>query len=128
VTLRLAQPAELLAARAALDAGHYLGAPKPAECDLVDSLPRGTLDGKIVGGDALHADDEPVRQLVQRQGAVTFMQLKNNQPTAARRDLFQSLNPEISHSRVWNFRPVGPTASGLTATKSLRPGGGRILR
>jgi hypothetical protein len=41
VTLRLAQPDELPAARAALDAEHCLGAPKPAECDVVQLALRG---------------------------------------------------------------------------------------
>jgi hypothetical protein len=41
VSLRLVQPDELPAARAALDAEHYLDAPKPAECDVVQLALRG---------------------------------------------------------------------------------------
>jgi hypothetical protein len=52
---------------------------------LVDALPPGTLDGAIVGGDALYADTALVRQLVQSQGAITLVQLKNNQPGVAAR-------------------------------------------
>lgn len=51
--------------------------------ELLDALPPGTLDGAIVGGDALYADTALVRQLVQEQGALTLVQLKANQPTAA---------------------------------------------
>jgi hypothetical protein len=52
---------------------------------LLDALPPGTLDGKLVAGDALYADPSLVRQLVQEQGAVALVQLKANQPTAAAR-------------------------------------------
>lgn len=47
---------------------------------LIGALPCGTLDGAIVGGDALYADASLVRPLVQDQGAITLMQLKDNQP------------------------------------------------
>jgi len=50
---------------------------------LVAALPPGTLDGAIVGGDALYADAALVRPLVQEQGALTLVQLKANQPKAA---------------------------------------------
>ena len=52
---------------------------------LVAALPPGTLDGAIGGGDALYADPALVRTLVQEQGAITLVQLKNNQPKAAAR-------------------------------------------
>ncbi len=55
----------------------------PPAHELVDALPPGTLDGAVGGGDALYADTALVRQLVQEQGAITLVQLKNNQPTVA---------------------------------------------
>jgi hypothetical protein len=50
--------------------------------ELVDALPPGTLDGAVLGGDALYADTALVRQLDQEQGAITHVQLKDNPPTA----------------------------------------------
>jgi hypothetical protein len=52
---------------------------------LVESLPPGALDGALVGGDALYADPALVRPLVQDQGAIALVQLKDNQPIAAAR-------------------------------------------
>ena len=51
--------------------------------ELVATLPPGTLDHKVVVGDALYADKKLVRQLVQEQGAIAVVQLKDNQPLAA---------------------------------------------
>jgi hypothetical protein len=50
---------------------------------LLEALAPGTLDGAIVGGDALYADPALVRPLVQDQGAITLVQLKDNQAKAA---------------------------------------------
>ncbi len=77
VTLCDAQTGEPLVQLAQAGPGHE----KNLAHALVESLPPGTLDGCIVGGDALYADPALVRPLVQDQGAVTLMQLKNNQPT-----------------------------------------------
>jgi len=81
VTLCDAQTGEPLVQVAQGGAGHE----KTLAHELVDALPPGTLDGAIVGGDALYADTALVRQLVQEQGAITLMQLKDNQPKAAAR-------------------------------------------
>jgi hypothetical protein len=78
VTLCDAQTGEPLVQLAQAGPGHE----KTLAHTLVESLPPGTLDGSIVGGDALYADAGLVRPLVQQQGAITFVQLKDNQPTA----------------------------------------------
>lgn len=52
---------------------------------MVDALPNGLLEGAVVGGDALYADTSLVRQLVQEHGAITLVQRKDNQLTAAAR-------------------------------------------
>jgi len=78
VTLCDAQTGEPLVQLAQAGPGHE----KTLAHTLVESLPPGTLDGRIVGGDALYADPALVRPLVQDQGAVTLVQLKDNQPTA----------------------------------------------
>lgn len=81
VTLCDAQTGEPIVQLARCGAGHE----KVLAHELVDALPPGTLDGAVVGGDALYADTALVRQLVQEQGAITLVQLKDNQPTAAAR-------------------------------------------
>jgi hypothetical protein len=78
VTLCDAQTGEPLVQLAQAGPGHE----KTLAHTLIESLPPGTLDGCIVSGDALYADPALVRPLVQDQGAVTIMQLKDNQPTA----------------------------------------------
>lgn len=81
VTLCDAETGEPIAQLAQSGSGHE----KSLAHALVDALPPGTLDGAIVGGDALYADTALVRQLVQDQGAITLVQLKNNQPSVAAR-------------------------------------------
>ena len=76
VTLCDAQTGEPIVQMAQCGPGHE----KNLARALVEALPRGTLDGAIVGGDALYADASLVRSLVQEQGAITLMQLKDNQP------------------------------------------------
>jgi len=76
VTLCDAQTGEPLVQLAQCGPGHE----KNLAHALVDALPPGTLDGAIVGGDALYADTTLVRPLVQQQGAITMVQLKDNQP------------------------------------------------
>jgi hypothetical protein len=76
VTLCDAQTGEPIVQMAQCGPGHE----KNLARSLVEALPRGTLDGAIVGGDALYADASLVRPLVQAQGAITLMQLKDNQP------------------------------------------------
>jgi hypothetical protein len=78
VTLCDAQTGEPLVQLAQAGPGHE----KTLAHTLIESLPPGTLDSCIVSGDALYADPALVRPLVQDQGAVTIMQLKDNQPTA----------------------------------------------
>jgi hypothetical protein len=53
--------------------------------ELLAALPPGTLDGKLVGGDALYADKTLLREVVQDHGAIGLVQLKDNQPIAAAR-------------------------------------------
>jgi hypothetical protein len=71
VTLCDATTGEPLAQLARSGPGHE----KTLAHTLVDSLPAGALDGKLVGGDALYADTALVRKLVQQQGALTVVQL-----------------------------------------------------
>jgi hypothetical protein len=70
-----------LAQAARTGAGHE----KALARELVAALPPGTLDGRVVSGDALYADKALVRDLVQTHGAVVVVQLKNNQPHAQAR-------------------------------------------
>ena len=81
VTLCDATTGEPLAQLAHGGSGHE----KTLAQALVDSLPEGALDGKLVGGDALYANTSLVRKLVQEHGALTVVQLKDNQPRAAQR-------------------------------------------
>ena len=105
VTLCDAMTGEPLVQVAKCGQGHE----KTLAHELVDSLPPGTLDGALVGGDALYGDTALVRQLVQEQGALTLVQLKDNQPTAAVRaeelfaqgaPLFFSTPFELGHGRI----------------------------
>ena len=64
--------------------------------DIIDSFPEGSLDGKTIGGDALYAQRDLVRTLVQDHGANVLVQLKANQPGTlknARRLLDQQAPP-----------------------------------
>ena len=79
VTLCDATTGEPLAQLARGGPGHE----KTLAHTLVDALPVGALDGKLIGGDALYADSALVRKLVQHHGALTVVQLKNNQLHAA---------------------------------------------
>jgi len=81
VTLCNAETGEPLVQVAQTGPGHE----KTLAHALITALPPGTLDGAIIGGDALYADPALVRTLVQEQGAITLVQLKNNQPKAAAR-------------------------------------------
>jgi len=81
VTLCDAETGEPLVQVAQAGCGHE----KRLAHALVESLPPGALDGAIVGGDALYADPALVRPLVQEQGAIALVQLKDNQPKAAAR-------------------------------------------
>jgi len=81
VTLCNAETGEPLVQVAQCGPGHE----KNLAHTLLEALPPGTLDGAIVGGDALYADPALVRPLVQDQGAIALVQLKDNQPKAAAR-------------------------------------------
>lgn len=81
VTLCNAETGEPLVQVAQCGPGHE----KNLAHTLIEALPPGTLDGAIVGGDALYADPALVRPLVQDQGAIALVQLKANQPKAAAR-------------------------------------------
>jgi hypothetical protein len=84
--------------------------------ELVDALPPGTLDGAVVGGDALYADTALVRELVQEQGAITLVQLKDNQPKAAAAAEKALADPEFF------FRPGRRSATDAsTSAKSAVP-------
>ena len=114
VTLCDAQTGEPLVQLAKCGQGHE----KTLAHELVDVLPPGTLEGAIVGGDALYADSSLVRQLVQEQGAITLVQLKDNQAKA-------NANAETSlaqHAPL--FCPPGPnraTAGSTTAKSAPSP-------
>lgn len=102
VTLCAAMTGEPIVQVAKCGAGHE----KTLTLELVDALPPGTLDGAIVGGDPLFADTALVRQLVQEQGAITLVQLKDNQPkaaaekTLAENPAFFRTEPELGHGRI----------------------------
>jgi len=81
VTLCDAETGEPLVQLAQAGCGHE----KNLAHALVESMPPGTLDGKLVGGDALYADAKLQRALVQGQGAITMLQLKDNQPAVTAR-------------------------------------------
>ena len=81
VTLCNAETGEPLVQVAQCGPGHE----KNLAHALLAALPPGTLDGAIVGGDALYADSALVRTLVQEQGAIALVQLKANQKKAAAR-------------------------------------------
>jgi hypothetical protein len=83
-----------LAQAARAGAGHE----KALARDLVAALPPGTLDGRMVIGDALYADKTLVHELVQTHGAVVVVQLKDNQPHAQARSeaLLAQTNPPFS--------------------------------
>ncbi|NJO55132.1 MAG: transposase [Rhodospirillales bacterium] len=80
---------------------------------LVDALPPGTLEGKIVGGDALYADAKLQRALVQQQGAISLLQLKNNQPGVAAR-----AERELASAPSPLFSPL-PSRSATAASSSV---------
>lgn len=112
VTLCDAQTGEPLVQLAQAGPGHE----KTLAHTLVESLPRGTLDGKIVGGDALYADAGLVRPLVQEQGAITLVQLKDNQPTA-----IAAAEKALAQGTPFFFRrrPRPATAASTNATCAL---------
>lgn len=85
--------------------------------ELLDALPPGALDGAIVGGDALYADTALVRQLVQEQGAITLVQLKDNQPKAA-----AAAEQALAENPTFFFRPdPKPATAASTSAKSAAP-------
>lgn len=81
VTLCNAETGEPLVQVAQCGPGHE----KNRAHALLAALPPGTLDGAIVGGDALYADPALVRPLVQEQGAIALVPLKDNRKKAAAR-------------------------------------------
>ncbi|MBI2498375.1 MAG: DUF4338 domain-containing protein [Opitutae bacterium] len=85
---------------------------------LLAALPPGALDGAIVGGDALYADPALVRPLVQEQGAIALVQLKDNQPKAAAQAetlLAQAAPP------FFRLRPKSATAASTSGTTGFSP-------
>jgi hypothetical protein len=79
VTLCNAETGEPLVQLAQCGPGHE----KNLAHALLEALPAGALDGALVSGDALYGDAALVRPLVQDQGAIALVQLKDNQPKAA---------------------------------------------
>ena len=113
VTLCDAMTGEPLVQVAQCGAGHE----KTLAHELVEALPPGTLDGAIVGGDALYADTALVRQLVQEQGAITLVQLKDNQPKAA-----AAAAKELAENPAFFFRPDRSQVTvASTSAKSAAP-------
>ena len=85
--------------------------------ELVDARPPGALDGAVVGGDALYADTALVRQLVQEQGAITLVQLKDNLPTVAAR-----ADKELAQAPLFSLPHSSPaTAASISATCARGP-------
>ena len=81
VSLVDAQTGEPLVQLAQCGPGHE----KTLAHELVKALPAGLLEDKLVAGDALYADATLVRALVQEQGAITLVQLKDNLPAVTAR-------------------------------------------
>jgi hypothetical protein len=107
VTLCDATTGEPLAQLACGGPGHE----KTLAHTLVDALPVGALDGKLIGGDALYADSALVRKLVQHHGALTVVQLKNNQLHAAQRA--ETLLTQ--HAPLFSPRPSNRVTAGSTS-------------
>jgi hypothetical protein len=117
VTLCDAQTGEPLVQVAQCGPGHE----KNLARALVGALPRGTLDGAIVGGDALYADASLVRPLVQEQGAITLMQLKDNQPkTLARAEALLARHAP-PFSPLHSNRATAASTSATCAPSPSRP-------
>lgn len=113
VTLCDAMTGEPIAQVAKCGQGHE----KTLAHELVDALPPGTLDGALVGGDALYADTALVRQLVQEQGAITLVQLKDNQPKAA-----AAAEKALAEDPAFFFPPSHSRATAAsTSIKSAAP-------
>ena len=113
VTLCDAMTGEPLVQVAKCGAGHE----KTLAHELVDALPPGTLDGAIIGGDALYADTALIRQLVQEQGAITLVQLKDNQPKAA-----AAAEKTLGEAPAFFFRSdQRPVTAASTSAKSAAP-------
>jgi len=113
VTLCDAMTGEPLVQVAKCGAGHE----KTLAHELIDALPPGTLDGAIIGGDALYADTALVRQLVQEQGAITLVQLKDNQPKAA-----AAAEKALAEASAVFFRPdQRPATAASTSATSAAP-------
>jgi hypothetical protein len=66
--------------------------------EILGAIPVGTLDAKMLVGDALYADRTLLREIVQDHGAVGLVQLKNNQPNAVDRSdaLLAQIDPPFS--------------------------------
>jgi hypothetical protein len=114
VTLCNAETGEPLVQVAQCGPGHE----KNLAHALLAALPPGTLDGAMVGGDALYADPALVRPLVQEQGAIALVQVKDNQPKAAARAealLTRAAPPFFPR------RSNSATAASTSATSALCP-------
>ncbi len=114
VTLCNAETGEPLVQVAQCGPGHE----KNLAHALIAALPPGTLDGAIVGGDALYADPALVRPLVQDQGAIALVQLKDNQPKAVERAeglLIRAAPP------FFRRRSKSATVASTSATSALSP-------
>jgi len=117
VTLCDAQTGEPLVQLAKCGPGHE----KNLAHELVDALPPGTLDGAIVGGDALYADPSLVRPLVQDQGAITLVQLKDNQKlAAARAETLLTENAPFFCPQAPNRATAGSTSATSAPFRSLQ--------
>jgi hypothetical protein len=123
VTLCDAQTGEPLVQLAKGGAGHE----KHLARTLVEALPAGALDGAVVGGDALYADTDLEQKLMQEQGAITLVQLKDNQPTTADHAdklLAADSTPFFDPARVWPWtHRATPRAhlSGNSGANRVRP-------
>lgn len=105
VTLCDAQTGEPIAQLAQSGPGHE----KRLAHTLVESMPVGSLDNKLVGGDALYADAALVRKLVQDHGAITAVQLKDNQAKAAQR-----AEVLLQHAPLFSKPPSSPSTGAST--------------
>jgi hypothetical protein len=115
VTLCDGQTGEPLVQPAKCGAGHE----KNLAHELVAALSPGALDGALVGGDALYADTNLVRPLVQEQGAITLVQLKDNQPgVSAKAEQLLAQNAPLFRSPVPNRAMAGSSSATSASFRS----------
>jgi hypothetical protein len=112
VSLVDAQTGEPVAQTACAGAGHES---RLAE-ELTEQMPEGSLDNKVVVGDALYTNPKIQRRLVQDHGAITIFQIKDNQPTVSALST-QTLE---AAAPLFSLHPPSPATAASTCATSVR--------